>query len=384
MNKRMLADKIGIFFLLKQQRLVTRRELTKSLPLQQYEDYCAIYYRRRASSVFDKNLRREWFVFRYLQDLFWERRLGGILGMHSFEQPGLCIVARDIPGDVPGDIVCAAAAKCLNVDSFWILQRTSQNGFSRTCYIILKSGSSATDSIEFMKSVVDRGLRFVFEEFDVSGVEEPVVLCEERDDKQAALIFGALCRMYRLDERQMLQKYATRCGVECRDARFMCNALKDVFLYCYVCAHQYDHPVEMMMGCKNHKMTEAASRRREFLSNYQHLDFLKTRGRDEELEKMVKATHENHYQCELCGKAFEGKRFALNHLSNKHPEEIERTQRDISDFERFVDRIDCFILGFVEGTDDDCIPGFISLDERDKRVVYDTGHIFSGEVVIEK
>lgn len=385
--KRSLVDKIDIFFLLKQQKLITRKELSILLPTQSYEDYNANYYRRRIPEVFDRNIKKEWFVYRYLDDFFYDERKRNICNIHSFTVDGPCIIARNLPDNISGSTICSTFLKCVNIERFWIQQQSSQNGFSRMCYIILKKDANAQDSIKFMNSILDRGLGIEIEEFDVSGVKEPEISFENSDYSMAKSIFGSMCRIFDVNEEEILKKYLSTlesASVNQNTAEFICGALKSIFLYCYTCAHQYDDPLEMMMGCRNHKSTDTAVRRREFLSNYHGFGYLNARTKEEELNNMTTIVNENHYKCGFCGKSFESEKFIFNHFNNKHEDEIKRIEKNIEDFKKFLSRMDCFMLSIVEGTDDGRIPRFILPNIKDDRVVYDMGSIFSGEISINK
>ncbi|CAD25734.1 Zinc finger domain [Encephalitozoon cuniculi GB-M1] len=386
-TKGSLADKIDIFFLLKQQKLITKKELGMLLPTQSYEDYRVNYYRRRVPEVFDRNFRKEWFIYRYLDDFFCEERRKAIWNIYSFKIEGPCIIARNISDDVPGSVINSAFSQCVNLERFWIQHQTSQNGFSRLCYIILKKEASVQESIDFMRSVLDRKLGIELEEFDISGVVEPKILSDCNDYDTAMSIFSSMCRMFDINEEEVLKKYSSALGdtsTRQNTAEFICNALKNVFLYCYTCAHQYDDPLEMMMGCRNHKTTDAAARRREFLSSHQEFGYLDVKTKEEELNNMTTIVNENHYKCGFCGKAFESEKFIFNHFNNKHENEIRRIEKGIENFKKFICRIDCFVLGIIEGTDDDRIPKFILPNIKDDRVVYDMGAVFSGEIAIGK
>ncbi|ADM12337.1 uncharacterized protein Eint_100070 [Encephalitozoon intestinalis ATCC 50506] len=386
-TKRTLVDKIDIFFLLKQQRLVTKRELEMVLPIQSYEDYSTNYYRRRVPEVFDKSLGKEWFIYRYLDNSFFEQRRKTICNVHSFKIEGPCIIARNIPDSMPGSVIYSIFSKCVNLERFWIQQQTSQNGFSRLCYIILQKEANTQDSIKFMKSILDKGLGVQLEEFDISGVSEPEISFEDDDYQMSASIFTSLSRMFDVNEEEVLEKYASTLedsSTERNTAKFICGALKSIFLYCYTCAHQYDDPLEMMMGCRNHKATDTATRRREFLANYRGFGYLHPKTKEEELNNMTTIVNENHYKCGFCGKSFESEKFIFNHFNNKHEDEIKRIEKSIEDFKKFLQRIDCFMLGVIEGTDDDRIPRFILPNIKDDRIVYDMGCVFSGEIVINK
>ncbi|KAH9411530.1 hypothetical protein HK407_05g09090 [Ordospora pajunii] len=387
-SKDMLVDKVDIFFLLKQQKLITRRELATLLPAQSYNDYRTNYYRKRVPEVFDRNITREWFVYRYL-DSFYEQRKKSICSIHKFEKPDICIIAKGIAEDVPGTIMHSISSRCSSIERLWIQQQSCQNRLSRMCYILLKKGSDIYDSIQLMKSVVEGNPNIQFEPFDVSDVEEPVISCTDSDYGTAKSMFSSLCKIFKIDEDEVLKTYIANIQTQgsmaqTSTAEFFCNALKDVFLYCYTCAHQYDDPLEMMMGCRNHKSTEASIRRREFLVEYQGLGDLKIKTKEEELNKMITMVEENHYKCEFCGKGFKEEMFIFNHFNNKHEDEIKKIDKSIEDFRRFLDRVDCFMLEMLDGTDDDRVPRFIQPSIKDERVIYDMDRIFSGEIVLGK
>ncbi|KAG5860176.1 hypothetical protein KMI_02g02640 [Encephalitozoon hellem] len=386
-SRQNLVDKIDIFFLLKQQKLVTKEELRVLLPTQSYEDYNVNYYRRRIPEVFDRNIKKEWFIYRYLDDSFYDEKRKAIQNIHTFKVDGPCIIARNLPEDMPGSVICSTFLKCADLERFWIQQQSSQNGFSRTCYIILKKEANVEDSIKFMKSTFDRGLGIEIEEFDVSGVKEPEILPGDGDYSMARSIFDSMCKIFDINEEEVLKKYSLTLGntsVNQNTAEFICGALRNIFLYCYTCAHQYDDPLEMMMGCRNHKETDAAGRRREFLCNYRGFGYLSAKTKEEELNNMTTIVNENHYKCGFCGKSFESEKFIFNHFNNKHESEIKRIEKNIEDFKKFLSRIDCFMLSIIEGTDDDRVPRFLLPNIKDDRVVYDMGSVFSGEISISK
>ncbi|TBU15849.1 hypothetical protein CWI40_050060 [Ordospora colligata] len=386
--KDMLVDKVDIFFLLKQPKLVTRKELATLLPTQSYDDYRANYYRRRVPEVFDINITKEWFVYRYL-DSFYDERKKSIFNIHTFTKPDVCIIVKGIDEDLPGTILHSLPSKCLSIERLWIQQQTCQNRLSRMCYIILKKGSDIHGSIELMKSALEAHPNIRFEIFDVSDVEEPVISCKDTDYGSAKSMFSSLCKIFKVDEEEILKRYTTNIQTQGNTihenaAVFFCNALKDVFLYCYTCAHQYDDPLEMMMGCRNHKSTEASIRRREFLLEYQGLGDIKITTKEEEINKMITMVEENHYKCEYCGKGFKEETFIFNHFNNKHEDEIKKIDKSIEEFKEFLDRVDCFMLEMLDGTDDDRVPRFIQPSIRDERVIYDMDRVFSGDIVIGK
>jgi hypothetical protein len=377
-----LVEKIDIFYILKQPKMVTRSELLSLLPAQQYREYAETYYRRRFVEIFERSYNKAWFLYRYM--------LGGsnekerMPKIHTFTVPTSCLVIDNIHPDIPGHQLCSIAGKCLNLEKYQIVQRNSVQRFFRACYLILKEGANVNDSIEFMNSVVDRELQLVFEKVETKGLKRPCIEAEERDQDVLKSLFRELCLMHKIGEEEALERYKQVSREEVKSAQFLCNALRDMFLYCYTCGIQYDSSLDMMISCKNHRTGEAARRRREFLAEFRELFHPKIKTMEEELDKMMSKVEENHYKCEFCGKAFQALEFIRNHFSNKHEEELREMEKKISLLCKFANRVDCFMVSFITGADDEHLPRFVRSSLEDPRVVYDMGALFSGEIVMDK
>jgi hypothetical protein len=380
--KRPLVEKIDIFYILKQLKMVTRGELSTILPAQPYKEYAETYYRRRVMETFDRSYNKEWFLQRYIQDEDYNVRRERMLEFHAFAVPTACIRMRNIHPDISVEQIRSTAESCLCLEEYWMVQGDSTQRFFRECYMALKEGASVDDAIEFMNTVMNRELQLVFEKVDTRNLRRPRVEVEDRERGCLMRLFKALCLMYRIDDVEVLERYQSEERAE--SAQFMCDALRDVFLYCYACGVQYDAPLDMMIGCRNHGTRGAAERKREFLGDFRELFHPKARSMEEEVGKMMSRIEEGYYRCEFCGKAFQTAEFVHNHFNNKHKKEIREIEERVDAFNKFIGRIDCLMVSFMTGSDDEQLPRFVRSSFEDSRVIYDMGRLFSGEIAMDR
>lgn len=171
--------------------------------------------------------------------------------------------------------------------------------------------------------------------------------------------------------------------------------LRYVFNHCYYCVKQFDSVIQMVKECGTyHIRADSNSQRRLFdrknhiLINNQKFNFLE----NIEAGFFYKYTAKNNgFACDLCNKEFNDIEFIEGHYKKKHFDELINYDDVVLKNKRwleFCSNIDTMVIMSVTGIGDWYIPGYVmKLDVNytiGNNTVYDIGHIYSGEIILNK
>lgn len=326
-------DRIDIFFLLNENKIVTQSELRKLLPKENYVEYIKGFYKRRLIDFFQKNYEFPWFIDRYLKNQKKFKVNNFLFDVEYVIINGLC---------VEDDLSIFKEYKMFLKDNYKI-------------------------SILIKKSLFENDINF----------EEVKRFYEHIHLNFKTLVTSDI---HSDENQEMADKLSKFYNVNLSDFNTK-NLCKNVFLFCTNCNMEFNSPEEFMLRCKNECKNKTSKRRLEIIKNYNDFSFIKDVPINFLLKSNIIKIDESIYKCAYCEKKFESVNFIELHYKKKHADELEKRNNIYNSFLLFIDNLDFQVLSIVDGSFDD-IPFFVkNLDE--KRVVYDMNHVFSGEIVLD-
>lgn len=354
-------QRVDLVFLLGQRRMLTKTEYAGKLLAQSYTRYQELYYQRRFLDIFELYKGQVWFAERYLADH----------GGSDTPTPAgnRYIVIEDIAEGMSEEEAHKLFGNRDDVLGISIVQKGMFNHYRRDVYAGI---APECDAEAYINAISDRYRAFVM---DLSSlrIEEicKVSLTEAKD------LYRALCRLSRKD--LVSASIVDECSVET-----VLGRIREEFLYCTICAKQYDNRPAMFQRCSRHEESDFSYRNIELATTPK--DFSKVSGmqEDDEISRYAVATPEETFRCKVCQKLFQGADFVYNHIRSKHADLMQDIERKVRDFQKFMSNVDCFILEVVEGTADRRMPLWGRGATHSELVAYDHPQAFTGEIHLKK
>lgn len=368
-QKRMLHDRIDIFFLLNKNQIVTKTELNNLLPLQNYLEYQNSYYKRKLCDIFLKNYTCDWF--------------GNYLGKrkelkyHNFDINGEYLIIYSVSNFHTAEDLYKILSGIEGFVSFTFFQPDTTKGFRRDCYVRMDHSDLQSKHEEIRSKLNDFKIEFGSVRIDVD--ENSVSEDKKVNLNDVIAVTRSICRLNNVTLEEVTELHnKVYFGKE--GAELYLSILKNIFLYNYSTSQQSYSDLEYYV--KRNSTKGDAVRRRELLLEYKDFSYVKNISMDFLLGKTIDRREDGVFMCLFCEKKFENEDYVRQHHTKKHSSDIESRNKKYEDFSNFVDSLDVFILNIAEGSFDEN-PWFIK--KRDERcVVYDMNHVFSGDIKLNK
>lgn len=326
-------DRIDIFFLLNENKIVTQQELRKLLPKENYLEYVKGFYKRRLIDFYQKNYEFDWFIDRYLNNKKEFKINDFLLDVDYVVINGLC---------VEDDFKVFSEYKLFLKDNYKV-------------------------SIIVKKTIFDNILSF----------EELQNIYEHR---KLDFKIVTTSDIKSEDNRELAEKLSIFYKIDISNIETD-NICKNVFLFCTNCNSEFYSPEEFLIRCQNGCNFKTSRRRLDIIKHYNDFGFIKDISINFLLKSNIIKIDDSIFKCAYCEKKFESENFIDLHYKKKHADELEKRNKIYSNFSLFIDNLDFQTLSIVDGSFDD-VPSFVKILD-DKRVIYDMNHIFSGEIVFD-
>ncbi|WUR04136.1 zinc finger C2H2 domain-containing protein [Vairimorpha necatrix] len=336
MKRNLNHENIDIFFLLNENKILTKSELQKLLPMENYAEYIKGFYRRRFIDLFNRNYDFPWFSQKYLLNK-------NVLKTWNFDFKNSYFLINDL--DLEED-----PSKLASIVGYVSHYPVYNNGFKLDIILELNEVRDIVDEIQSL---------FYNSRASVTLIKKDDLTVKERENEDQDIL-SLVSAFYKVEVNK--------------------NNLRDVFLYCANCNTQYYSDVEMIIKCG--KSCSQDSRRKELLKNYTDFSYMKNIHVDFILKSNIIKYEENVYKCAYCEKKFESEEFIKIHYNKKHSDEIELREKKYEEFKNFVDNIDLRLINLAEGSLEGK-PWFAKIGE-DNKIVYDMNHVFSGEIILNE
>lgn len=407
-HEELQAFAIDLPFLIKERKVLTKKEFQKVVCREPFHVYKNIFFKRKIQEMYNNFKDQEWFRERYQSENknveVYAERLKGILENPAYDLSSKItdyytknIFISNIPAGYPLEDLRSLASKCLYFKEFSTYTNGFNNSFAMTGVISIDGNTS--EAIEFMRSITSSHLNFKYSivEFNTVNISESN-LTRNNDVKAASEIFKYLCKIHKIIEEEndgtFMKLIEQKANESDSPLNYYIMLLRKVFLFCYHCHREFDSVYAMKFFCGDHhvfsdKKQENTvdnlifSRRYEVLKEYSDLSSFKKASIDPDLNEAVQLFGEENFKCNICGKPFKTAEYVKTHIKNKHQEFFEDIVEKFRLFNLFISNIDFLMFSALSGTDDKYIPGFLENLEKASGVKY-YDEVFSGEIKLER